>query len=461
MGAVLIIDDEKIVTRIFAEAVRQSGHDPVEAHSLHDGLAMAQERCVDLVLLDVYFPDGNGIEVVQDLHATPGRPEIIVITGYGDPDGAEQAMRYGAWDYVLKPPDMDQLTVSIERALAYREQHLQARQSLTLKRGQIIGSSPELNRSLDKAAQAAASDINVLLTGETGTGKELYARAIHASSARSEANFVVVDCAALCPSLAESELFGHEKGAFTGAEKRRKGLVCTADGGSLFLDEIGELSLELQKILLRVLQEKRFHPVGSEKEVGCNFRLIAATNKDLKAMAEAGQFRSDLLYRLSVFTLPLPPLRERRDDIPELVTTHVKVACEQEGVAIKEISPDLFTTAQSYPWHGNVRELVGAMFRAVSVARHEPVLFARHLPEEIRAYHLRCEIAHGHSSPPSAKHKRPSLQEAREAAIAQTEQDYLYELMEHTGNDVPAACTISGVSRSRLYALLKKHHIRY
>ncbi|ACV68225.1 sigma-54-dependent transcriptional regulator [Desulfohalobium retbaense] len=461
MGSVLIIDDEKIVTRIFAEAVRQNGHQPLEAHSLAEGLAVAYDQNIDLILLDVRFPEGNGIEAVQSLRQTPGEPEIIIVTGYGDPDAAEQAMHYGAWDYVLKPPDMDLLAQSLSRALAYRKQRQETRESLSLERDQIIGTSPSLNRSLDQAAQAAASDINVLLTGETGTGKELYAGAIHATSARGKSNFVVVDCAALCASLAESELFGHEKGAFTGAEKKRKGLVCSADGGTLFLDEIGELSLDLQKKLLRVLQEKKFHPVGSEQELRCDFRIIAATNKNLKAMVEAEKFRSDLLYRLSAFTLDIPPLRERKQDIPDLIDTYVVEACKEEKLPCKQVASDFYDIATNFPWPGNVRELVGAVYRSVSIARQEPVLFARHLPKEIRVHQLRSEVSQSSPSPSQPQKSMPPLQDVRNQALSRAEKNYLQELVEFTNKDISSSCEISGLSRSRLYALLKKHDIQY
>jgi DNA-binding NtrC family response regulator len=269
----------------------------------------------DVIFLDVRLPDGIGLDAIQKIKANSSAPEVVIITGEGDPNGAELAIQYGAWDYIEKPPSVQSVILPLVRALQYRTEKKDAQKPLMIKRDNIIGNSPQLLRSLKKLARAAQSQASVLIEGETGTGKELFAMAIHQSSSRSGKNFVVVDCAALPETLVESVLFGHAKGAFTGADQAKEGLVKQADQGTLFLDEIGELPLSLQKAFLRVLQEQRFRPIGGGSEVNSDFRLIAATNRDLDRMVQEKQFRQDLLFRIRSLVITLPPLRERPEDI--------------------------------------------------------------------------------------------------------------------------------------------------
>ncbi len=463
MADILIIDDEESVCRIFSRAVGQMGHRAEKAMSLGDGLQRLKEKAFDLVLLDVRLPDGNGIEAMDDIIGSAGNPEVIIITGQGDPDGAELATRSGAWAYVEKPPAMDQLSLHISRALQYREQKARARQPVVMKRGGIVGSSPAVTACLEQGALAAAADVNVLITGETGTGKELFARAIHENSRRASKAFVPVDCAALPETLAESVLFGHIKGAFTGADKDQRGLVREADGGTLFLDEVGEMSPELQKNFLRTLQEKRVRPVGSVREIGCDFRLIAATNRDLDSMQSQGGFRRDLLYRIRTVTIELPPLRKRLEDIRELSVYFIKQFCLREKIEVKSVSPDFFDMLAAYPWPGNVRELIGAVEGASSAARYEPVLYSRHLPENIRIHQARTVVIEGQdgSAPALDGSKRlPPLQEVRDKVLVEAETKYLQELMQASEGDIAIACKIADLSRSRLYTLLKKYDIR-
>ena len=312
-------------------------------------------------------------------------------------------------------------------------------------------------------AQAADSDANVFITGETGTGKEMFARAVHENSQRSGGNFVVVDCTSLPETLVESLLFGHEKGAFTGAEKAQDGLVRQAHGGTLFLDEVGELPMALQKAFLRVLQEHRFRPLGSNREVESNFRLVAATNRDLDAMVRQDQFRSDLLFRLRSFVIELPPLRARREDIQALTRFHVDRFCARYGLPSKDFSPEFIETLEEYPWPGNVREFVNTIERTLATARFEQTLFPKHLPNHIRVLVTRSAVAGEKPTPAEPMgqivQRLPKLNDYREAIYAKAEKQYLQELMEVTGGTIAEACRISGLSQSRLYALLKKHDV--
>ena len=463
MANILIIDDEESVCRIFSRAVAQMGHRTEQAVSLNAGLLKLKEKPFDLVLLDVRLPDGNGIEAMEEIIGSAGNPEVIIITGQGDPDGAELATRSGAWAYVEKPPSMDQLSLHISRALQYREQKARARQPVVMKRGNIVGSSPAVTACLEQAALAAAADVNVLITGETGTGKELFARAIHDNSRRASQVFVPVDCAALPETLAESVLFGHVRGAFTGADKDQRGLVREADGGTMFLDEVGEMSPELQKSFLRTLQEKRVRPVGSVREIGCDFRLIAATNRDLEFMAAGSRFRSDLLYRIRTVSIELPPLRKRLEDLRELSVYFIKQFCARENIEVKSVSPDFFDVLSAYPWPGNVRELMGAVEGALSAARYEPVLYSRHIPENIRVHQARTVVGESRHAADQAAYiaKRiPPLQDVREKVLAEAEKRYLQDLMRAAKGDISEACKIADLSRSRLYTLLKKYDIR-
>jgi len=467
MAHVLIVDDDDLMATTLERMVGRLGHQSDSAGSLQEGLALAEAKAFDVVFLDVRMPDGNGLDVLPQLSAIPAAPEVIIITGFGEPDGAELAIRSGAWDYIEKGSSVKIMTLSLERALQYRreKQAPPGQQSIVaLKREDILGNSPQLRACLNQVAQGAASDANVLITGETGTGKELFARAVHRNSPRASKNFVVVDCAALPESLAESLLFGHEKGAFTGAEKPREGLVRQAHGGTLFLDEVGELPMSVQKIFLRVLQERRFRPLGGLSEIESDFRLVAATNRDLDAMVEKHQFRSDLLFRLRSFTIELPPLRERAEDIKDLARGHLDRLCEVDGLPSKGFSPEFLDSLLAYEWPGNVRELTNTLIRAFSAARFEPTLYPKHLPMQVRAQIMRNSV-HTSSQPedssshPAVIQRLPRFRDFRDSVYADAEKHYMEELMGLAEENVADACRISGLSQSRLYALLKKHRI--
>jgi len=465
MPNILIIDDDDMMCTTLTTLVERKGHSAISCMTLRDGLAAADQEDFDVVFLDVKMPDGNGLDVLPKIETSPSSPEVIIMTGYGDPNGAELAIKSGAWDYIEKGFSVKEITLSLERALQYRNEKKevqQARKAATLKRNNIIGTSASLKACLDQVAQSAESDANVFITGETGTGKELFARAVHENSRRSKENFVIVDCTSLPETLVESLLFGHEKGSFTGAEKAQDGLVRQAHKGTLFLDEVGELPLSLQKAFLRVLQEHRFRPLGSNREVESDFRLVAATNRDLDEMVKEGKFRSDLLFRLRSFIIELPPLRERREDIKDLTRYHIDKFCERYGLPSKGFSPEFLDTLCSYSWPGNVREFVNTIDRTLATARCEQTLFPKHLPSQIRVQVAQSSLEAASPEDVAAGkpvQRLPKLQEFRDTIYAQAEKQYLQDLMEISGKDIPEACRISGLSQSRLYALLKKYSI--
>ncbi len=303
--------------------------------------------------------------------------------------------------------------------------------------------------------RAAAMDVNVLITGESGTGKELFARAIHENSSRNGSPFVVVDCAALPISIIEGVLFGHEKGAFTGADQARQGLIQQADGGTLFLDELGELPLKIQKAFLRVLQEGTFRPLGGKQELRSNFRLVAATNCDLEERVRKGLFRRDLLYRIRSVTIDLPPLRERREDINTLILHYLRVLCRRHQMDVKGFSPEFMEAMGQYSWPGNVRELVHTMESIVAIAGSHPIIYPKHMPAEIRVKLLKQRISPKEAAPldEEGSGELPEIAASRQAA----DRHYLEALISQTRGDIHEMVRVSGLSRTQIYSLLKSH----
>ena len=329
--------------------------------------------------------------------------------------------------------------------------------------GEIVGRSKQLSDCLSSLLEAAATDASVLLCGETGTGKELFARAIHQNSFRAHGNFVAVDCTVLPETIVGSLLFGHEKGSFTGADKACEGLIRQAHRGTLFLDEVGELSPTLQKAFLRVLQEHRFRPIGNNIEVESDFRLVAATNRDLVQSVANGQFRQDLLYRLQSYLIELPPLRNRTDDIQSLANYYVDLLCKRYGFCSKQLTPEFIQTLLLYPWPGNIRELINTLEQTLFIAQQETTLFPKHLPQQIRIQ-VAKSVLKSHSLTagiPSAytANTLPCLQDFRTEVFSLAEKQYLASLVQHAGQNISHACQLSGLSRSRLYTLLRKHQI--
>ncbi|MCE5334431.1 MAG: sigma-54 dependent transcriptional regulator [Desulfobacteraceae bacterium] len=468
MASILIIEDESGICRLLTQILRKAGHESSYCLTLADGLREVFAKPYEIVLLDVQLPDGNGLDAIGKIKGASSTPEVIILTGSGSPDGAESAIRWGAWDYIEKPASPKKILLPVIRALEYRSAKISKSQLVTLDRHEIIGDAPAIRTCIYYLAQASRSDVNVLITGETGTGKELFARALHTNSPRRTKPFVVVDCAALPESIVESLLFGHEKGAFTGADKSTDGMIKQAHGGTLFLDEVGELPQSLQKAFLRVLQEHRFRPVGSKHEETSEFRLIAATNRDLDQMAAAETFRKDLLFRIRSFPIELPPLRERRQDIRQLTTHYLAKACGKARIPTKGFSPDFFETLETHDWPGNVRELFGVLQSALASGYDDPILYPLHLPVEIRAkaarFFLSNRAVHGKKSAPPGERPcsnepLPLFEQYRKMLLENGEKKYFSEIVSRAGGNVLEACSISGLSRSRLYHFLRKHDL--
>jgi two-component system NtrC family response regulator len=462
---VLIIDDDKEFCDLLSEMVQETGYESLCAYTLHDGLKLASSGQFDVVFLDVLLPDGNGLEKLTEIRNCASSPEVIILTGAGTVDGAELAIKSGAWDYIPKPSSISVMMLPLIRALQYREEKLKKEMQTTLKMEGIIGSGPKMKRCYELVAEAAATDANVIITGETGTGKELFAKAIHENSHRAAKNFVIIDCAALQETLSESTLFGYKKGAFTGAFQNHDGLIKQGDGGTLFLDEIGELPFSIQKNFLRFLQEHRFRPLGAEKEIDSDFRIISATNRNLDQLIQSGHFREDLLFRLRSLTIHLPALREHPEDIVAIAVYYAAKICKRSGLEVKQLSQDFLDAIVSYTWPGNVRELINALERAIAVALSSPTLFRKHLDSSIRVQLARAMVAKKRPTDEEDDQAivRPpqmvKLKELRDSAYEKIEKKYLHELMEKTGGDIMQACKISDISRARLYQLIKKHGI--
>lgn len=461
MARILIIDDDPQVCETLQSLNFRLGHECLAAHTLKDGLEQLGRMEFDLVFLDVRLPDGNGLQALGQIRNQTSPPDVIVLTGQGDPEGAELAIQGGVWDYLVKPSPIKQIKETLNRALAYRREKKASGQTMTLDLKDVVGVSSVMRRCYERIAQAGSSDSTVLLTGETGTGKELLARSIHRNSLRSSRAFVVVDCASLTESLLESILFGHTKGSFTGAARDRVGLVKIADQGTLFLDEIGELPLSAQKTFLRVLQERRFRPVGSNQELESDFRLISATNRDLAAMVKSGEFRQDLYYRINTIQLHLPALREREDDVLILARYHIDKLCRQRNIPIKEMDPDLEGMLRRYEWPGNVRELFNTIEQAFVHSGAEKTVYAQHLPQAVRIRVARTILGQGRgeAGPEEAQMEVEEALPTLKDFKTSKEREYLLRLVGSHGKDIQKMLSVSGLSRSHLYAMLKKHDI--
>jgi len=473
MSRILVIDDDVQVCETMQSLITRMKLTCVSVHTIGEGLKRLTEEPFDVVFLDVQLPDGNGLDALPRIKNTPSDPEVIILTGQGDPNGAELAIQGGVWDYLVKPSPVKNTMLTLNRVLAYRREKKCKKNPIALNLENVIGTSPAIRSCYDLVAQAARCNSNVLLLGETGTGKELFAKTIHDNSLQSGGPFIPVDCAALTESLLESILFGHAKGAFTGADKDRTGLVKQADNGTLFLDEIGELPLSIQKSFLRVLQEHNFRPVGASKEISSNFRLISATNRNLEDMVAKGTFRQDLFFRLKTIILELPPLRKRREDIKPLTLYFTNKLCEEYGTPNKGFDADFFTTLTAYDWPGNVRELFNTLEHAFVAAGNEKTIYAMHLPPEIRIQVTKNQLrekmqSHIHTSDtlrvhkpvpptPSTPESIPDFREFR----SEMEKHYLEELVQQTGGDVKEILQRSGLSRSHFYAMIKKYGVDF
>jgi len=458
---VLIIDDDPEICLFFEIIFEKMGCETVTAKRINEAKKLSIRSSYDIILLDLELPDGNGLDIMSDLVKLPSSPEIIIITGTGDARGAEIAFKNGAWDFVQKPFFYDDVYLPIQRALHYRKEKIASQQLIPLKRAKIIGESPVLRQCLDEVGKAASTDASVLITGETGTGKELFARAVHENSKRAAQPFVAVDCGALTESLIETTLFGHEKGAFTGAASKQKGLILEADGGTLMLDEIGDMPLSVQKKLLRTLQEKTVRSVGGAKEIHVDIRLISATNLDLEKMVKNNQFREDLFYRIHAMRINLPPLRERGTDIDEIIIKKIHELSVHYKVSAKGISSEFFETLRQNPWPGNIRQLINVLEYALASAGSDPTLVPKHLPPEYRLVGIDFGITE--ENDPTQRIDEvldfngnfPQLNVFRQTL----EKIYLERLLKKADGNRKTACRLSGISQSQLYTLLGKYNL--
>ena len=461
MARLLIIDDDVKICTLLTMMIESMEHQACAAHTLEEGIHRASAGQYDIILLDLEFPEGNGLQILPDLLKAPSSPEVIIVTGTGDPRGAELAFKYGVWDFIQKPFTLDELSLLITRALQYRSEKGATKHPVFLDRTDIIGDSEAIRICLGEVARTSVTDSGVLITGETGTGKELFAKAIHRNSTRSKGPFITVDCGALPETLAESALFGHEKGAFTSADKRQDGLILQAEGGTLFLDEIGDLPLNVQASLLRTLQEHRIRPLGGKQELPVDFRLVSATNRDLDQMVKEKNFRADLLFRIRAIGISLPPLRNRKQDLQEIAIHKILEMGQRYGLGLKGVSSDFLMHLNAHHWPGNVRELINVLEYVLAAAGQDPTLVPKHLPPAYRITRLDFDsgrtksISEPEAETPDAPAEFPSWSAYRQ----QSEANYLRKLLAKTGDSREKACHLSGISQSRLYDLLKKHHL--
>ena len=373
MKNILIIDDEEKLRSLLARIVKSEGFEVLEAPDLKSGFKKLEHNNIDVILCDVKLPDGNGVDFVQKIKTNFPLTEVILLTAFGKISDGVQAMKNGAFDYIVKGDDNDKIIPLLYKALEKvqlikKVQQLEKRISDKYSFDTIIGKSKGLEQVIDLAKKVAKTDSTVLLTGETGTGKEVFAQAIHENSNRVGKSFVALNCSTFSKEILESELFGHKQGSFTGAVKDKKGFIEEANGGTLFLDEIGEMPLELQAKLLRVLETNEYIQIGDTTPRKSNFRLIAATNRDLKTESEAHRFRSDLYFRLNIFEITIPPLRERIKDIAPLTNYFVKQFSEKVNKKIVSIDGNFLHKMETYHWPGNVRELKNVIERSVILA---------------------------------------------------------------------------------------------
>ena len=441
---ILIVDDEKNTREGLARALRGE-YFVAEAENGLRALEWLETRHADVVLSDLRMPGMDGLALLSRLLSRDPQPVLILLTAYGNVETAVEAMKRGAYDFLPKPVNLDRLELLLKRALAERRlgaENRRLKAQLDSKYGfeNIIGASAPMQDVFDTIRQVAPTRATVLIQGESGTGKELVARALHQCSPRAQGPFVPVHCAALAPTLLESELFGHEKGAFTGAVERRRGRFEMADGGTLFLDEIGEIDPALQVKILRVLEERKFERVGGTETVSVDVRLVAATNRDLKKRVEEGKFREDLFYRLYVVTLTLPPLREREGDVVLLARHYLKTLAEENGRPALGITSEAMDALAAYPWPGNVRELRNAIERMVVLGTGDK-LTVRDLPVSLR-------------TPAKSPAPRPG------SALRDAERQLIEEaLRRHKGSRTKAALDL-GISRRTLHRKINEFGLR-
>ncbi len=443
MNSILIIDDEEKLRQLLKRIISLEGFTVLEANTLKSALKVLEKETVDVVLCDVKLPDGNGVDFIKEIKQAHSAVEVILLTAYGNvPDGV-QAMRNGAFDYIMKGDDNDKIIPLLIRALD--KVHLAKKVELLQKQvgdkysfDSIIGESPLIQQAVSLAKKVSGTDTTVLLLGETGTGKEVFAQAIHHHSTRSSKSFVAVNCSSFSKELLESELFGHKAGAFTGAAKDKKGLFEEANGGTIFLDEIGEMPGELQARLLRVLETGEFIKVGDTKTLKVDVRIIAATNRDLQNEIEAGHFRSDLFYRLSVFQISLPSLKERLKDIPALAVFFTTIFAAKTNKPVPVLQKEYLDALQQYNWPGNIRELKNVIERSVILENGN----------ELTTATLPFNMQHPADSKPLSAFD-----------LATVEKQHIQKVLQHTGGNKTETAKLLGIGLTTLYRKIEEYKI--
>lgn len=449
---ILIVDDDRFITMALGEALRSWNYETVEARNVAEAIKLFEEEEPTISLLDIELPDGSGLDVLTEIRKKDPEAITVMVTGSVDVPNAVAALRGGAYDFIGKPVKLEELRITLRNAIETKALRREIKRTrIERSRGfsfsEIIGESQSLRRSIDLAERVAASDVmSILLHGETGTGKDLFAKAIHYGSDRSHAPYLAINCAALPATLIESELFGYEKGAFTDAKQRKEGLFEQAQGGTIFLDEIGELELSLQAKLLRVLEENCFRRVGGLKDIPLDVRIIAASNKDLKKASEEKSFRLDLYFRLSVIQIDIPPLRDRGDDIILLAQHYIdRVNQKRRGQKLKGLSPEVVRVFRNYRWTGNVRELRNVIERA-SILEDSDVVTMTHLPADMvrGSFDFDTAASAGIVLPQSG------------IALETVENELAKQAMARTGGNLTQAAKLLDISRDQLRYKLKK-----
>lgn len=451
----LVVEDDAAIRELLEEELNDAGYDTLGVPSAEEAVAMLSHTPVAMMITDVRLPGMSGIQLLQQLRQSGSELGIIVITAFGTIDQAVEALKLGADDFLTKPLDLDAIRDAVFRVLERQRLALTHDTELSHFHG-IVGKSNAMQALFHDASRLAKSDAPILILGESGTGKELLARAIHSESPRHDAPFVPINCASIPADLMESEFFGHVKGAFTGANEARKGLFQSAQGGSLFLDEIGEMPVNLQAKLLRALQEKTVRPVGSEREEPVDVRIIAATHRHLEKEIEQENFRSDLFYRLETFSLRIPPLRERGTDIEHLVFALIDKHAEAQHKQIEQIEPDALNSLLSYTYPGNVRELENAIMRAVTLSE-EGTLQHQDLPERLREqvnHDVGTTITHTPSGEVLPGTQVPAPTPARWPSLEEVEKRYIRKVLEATGGNKRRTAEVLGIARRTLYRRL-------
>ncbi len=440
-GRILIVDDELVVRDSLGKWFTSEGYQAKPVASAREALEAIQQMEYDIALIDIKMPGMDGMELQNRLREADPDLTVIIMTGYASVETAVQALKRGAYDYITKPVDPDELSHMVAKALEHkraRREVARLRENLqeVFPSTELIGKSPAMKKVMENIEMVAATDATVLITGESGTGKEVVARAIHAASPRRYMPMVAIHCGALTETLLESELFGHERGAFTGAQYRKKGKFEVADGGTVFLDEISDISLKTQSDLLRVLQEKEIVRVGGNQPTKVDFRCIAATNKNLEALVKGGSFRPDLYYRLHVFCIDLPPLRERRDDIPLLIGHFLNKFCMATSRPVPGVTQDAMDLLMRHDWPGNVRELENAVERALVVGRGH----------EIRGIDFSFQF--------------PAEPAPAGRTLEDVERAHIERILRETDHNLSRAARILDIDRTTLYNKLRRYGLK-